>query len=165
MDQLTRKDLESLLLEKYGTLVSLYLPTGWADDVKVQGRIRLRNLIKKATDMLSMSDLRAPELSDLLAPARRLLDDALFWQYQYQGLALFISPRGMRVFRLSLPFGEQVFMAGRFHRRPCSPSSPRTGISFSWPLTSRIPGSCTATATASNPSSWTRQPASRRPWA
>jgi hypothetical protein len=121
MDPISKDDLKSLVQEEDGTLLSLFMPTVKAGDEKLQEPIRLRNLIKKAWEMLPESGLRSPELAALLDPVQALLDDALFWQHQDEGLALFVSPRGMRTFRLPLPFGEQVFMSGHFHVKPLLP--------------------------------------------
>jgi hypothetical protein len=52
-----------------------------------QAPIRLKKLLRQATDALKSNGVRAPEIDRLLAPLRGLLDDRLFWQCQSDGLA------------------------------------------------------------------------------
>lgn len=57
----------------------------------------------------------------LLEPARALLHDSIFWQYQADGLAAFIAPELMRTFRVPLHCDELVVVASRFHLKPLLP--------------------------------------------
>jgi hypothetical protein len=70
----------------------VFLPTHRAGREVEQAPIRLKNLLRQATDALTFDGVRARESDRLLAPLRRLLDDRLFWQYQSDGLALFSRP-------------------------------------------------------------------------
>lgn len=121
MDLISNDDIKSLMLEKDGTLLSLFMPTVKVGNEKLQEPIRLKNLIKKAWDLLPVSGLRSAELSALLEPIVALANDVLFWQYQDDGLALFVSGKGMRSYRLPLAFDEQVILSGRFHIKPLLP--------------------------------------------
>jgi hypothetical protein len=57
-------------------------------------------------------------VEELLQPARRLLDDSSFWQYQAEGLAVFLAAGTLRTFRVPVPFAELVVVAPGFHVKP-----------------------------------------------
>jgi hypothetical protein len=59
-----------------------------------QDPIRLKNLLRQATDALQADGVRAPMLHSVLAPLRRLVNDGLFGQHQSDGLALYSRPGG-----------------------------------------------------------------------
>jgi hypothetical protein len=84
VDVVRRTDLRRLALGRRGPCVSVFLPTHRAGPEVQQGPIRLKNLLRQATEVLKSDGVRAPEIDRLLAPLRGLLDDRLFWQYQSQ---------------------------------------------------------------------------------
>ncbi|HNY64833.1 MAG TPA: hypothetical protein PKM41_05305 [Deltaproteobacteria bacterium] len=118
MDRLTKADLQELILAQDSVLISIYMPTERTVDLTSQGPIRLKNLIKKAWEQQPASGLRAAGFRELLRPAEGLLDDSLFWQYQDEGLALFLSREGMRSWCLPIRFSEEVVVSGHFQIKP-----------------------------------------------
>jgi hypothetical protein len=116
-----RTDLQRLALAWQGPCVSVFLPTHRAGREVEQAPIRLKNLLRQATDVLNSDGVRTPEIDRLLAPLRRLLDDRLFWQYQSDGLALFSRPGWWRFFRVPLDLPELAVVADRFHVSPLLP--------------------------------------------
>src|SRR5262245_38601884 len=104
MDLFTRDDLRALLAQRPGPCVSLFLPTHRGGSA--QDPVRFRNLLATAGDRLLTSGVRAAEARELLAPAQLLLGEPLFWKNQCDGLALFLTPDFLRVYRLPLPLGE-----------------------------------------------------------
>jgi len=99
----------------------VFLPTHRAGHEVEHSPIRLKNLLRQATDVLKSDGVRAPEIGRLLAPLWRLLDDGLFWQYQSDGLALFSRPGWWRSFRVPLELPELARVADRFHISPLLP--------------------------------------------
>jgi Bacterial archaeo-eukaryotic release factor family 3 len=118
VDVVRRTDLQRLALGRRGPCVSVFLPTHRAGREVEQAPIRLKNLLRQATDVLKTDGVRAPEIDRLLAPLRRLLDDRLFWQYQSDGLALFSRPGWWRSFRVPLDLPELAVVDDRFHVTP-----------------------------------------------
>src|SRR5207237_6241515 len=94
-----RNDLDQLLAFDKRPAVSIYLPTHPAGREVRQDAIRLRNLLSTAAKRLE-AEHRPPELSELLDPARRLVDDEEFWRYQACGLGVFLAPGFHRVHKL-----------------------------------------------------------------
>jgi Bacterial archaeo-eukaryotic release factor family 7 len=121
VDVVRRTDLQRLALPRHGPCVSVFLPTHRAGREVEQVPIRLKNLLRQATDVLKTDGVRAPEIDRLLAPLRGLLDDRLFWQYQSDGLALFSRPGWWRSFRVPLHLPELAVVADRFHISPLLP--------------------------------------------
>ena len=121
MDAIRRTDLQRLAVGRQGPCVSVFLPTHRAGREVEQAPIRLKNLLRQATDALKTDGVRAPEIDRLLAPLRRLLDDRLFWQYQSDGLALFSRPGWWRSFRVPLDLPELAVVDDRFHVSPLLP--------------------------------------------
>jgi Bacterial archaeo-eukaryotic release factor family 7 len=121
MELLSRAEFEKLIKEPEGLCVSIFLPTHWAGTQTRQDPIRLKNLLREAEEQLLAKGLRLPEADELLAPARELLDDSVFWQHQSDGLAVFLSPGVFRYYRLPLNFGDLVIVADRYYLRPLLP--------------------------------------------
>jgi Bacterial archaeo-eukaryotic release factor family 7 len=121
VDVVRSTDLQRLALGRHGPCVSVFLPTHHAGREVEQAPIRLKNLLRQATDALKSHGVRAPEIDRLLAPLRGLLDDRLFWQYQSDGLALFSRPGWWRSFRVPLDLPELAVVDDRFHVTPLLP--------------------------------------------
>ena len=119
MDLLTRDDLKSLLADRPGPCLSLFMPAHRGGSE--QDPIRFRNLLAAAEDRLITSGMRPPPARELLAPARALLDAPLFWKEQCDGLALFRSADELRAYRLPLPLEERLVVGERFSVRPLLP--------------------------------------------
>lgn len=140
MDIFSREDLSGLLQDCGFPRVSLYLPTHWRWNDNEQDPIRLKNLLRRAEENLSAGGgapaavpSRRPRATSSdtppwLEPAFRLSDDQLFWRRQGDGLALFLSPSGLKLWRLPLAFEEKVVVNDRFHIRPLLPLFLNDGI-------------------------------------
>ena len=122
MDLLARRELEGLILEREGPCVSIFLPTHRAGAETQQDPIRLKNLLGEARERLvAAKGVRPTEADEVLRPARGLLSDDIFWRYQDDGLALFLSPGAFRSYRLPLGFEELAVVADRYHLKPLLP--------------------------------------------
>ena len=77
----TRHDLKVLLQEQDDLRVSIYMPTRRAGREIRQNPIRFKNRLKRAEAGLWSAGLRVAEIEELLAPARRLQGDPLYWQH------------------------------------------------------------------------------------
>lgn len=84
-----------------------------------KNRIRLKNLIRDAEEQLSARGEK--KLDELLAPARRLLEDLSFWQHSGDGLAIYLARGAARHFRVNEPLPELAVVGDRFHFAPLLP--------------------------------------------
>lgn len=119
MDLFTRADLRTLLEEREGPCVSLFMPAhrGGAE----QDTVRFRNLLGQAEERLGAHGLHAPEARTFLAPLHSLLADVSFWPNQCDGLAVFAARDFLRVYRLPWAFREELEVGGLFHVAPLLP--------------------------------------------
>jgi hypothetical protein len=86
-----------------------------------QDRIRWRKLLVETERALGADGARKVETRELLRPARELLDEARFWQYQSDGLAMFSGPGWSRFFRVAVPLPELGVVGRRFVIGPLLP--------------------------------------------
>jgi hypothetical protein len=128
MDLFTRDDLKTLLAEHRSPCISLFMPThrGGAEE----DPIRWRKHLAEAEERLVKAGWRTAEVKELLAPGRRLLDDMTFWKNQSDGLAAFVAPQFLRLFRLPLAFKDLVVVANRVYITPLLPLLSGNGRFF-----------------------------------
>ncbi len=131
MDTLSKRELEVLTEVPEGPCVSLFLPTHRAGTQIQQDPIRLKNLLGEARESLvETKGLRTTEADEILEPAQDLLSDAVFWRYQGDGLALFLSRDTFRYYRLPLSFEELAVVADRYHLKPLLPLLSDDGLFY-----------------------------------
>jgi Bacterial archaeo-eukaryotic release factor family 3 len=121
VEVLSRNDLEMLVQHPSSPCASLYMPTHRSGPETQQNPIRLKNLIRQADQRLVGTGMRRRDASEVLRPARELIEDEAFWRYQGGGLALFLRTEWFRWYRLPLTFEELVVVSDRFHVSPLLP--------------------------------------------
>ena len=121
MDLITKEELSTLLASQEGPHVSIFMPTERRGAETQQNPIRLKNLLREAHGLLEDKGMANGGADELLAPARRLIDDFDFWQHQEDGLALFVTDGLVRSYRLPLRFTELAAVEDRFHLKSLFP--------------------------------------------
>lgn len=127
MDIITRQDLRNLMGAKTGWYISIYLPTIKGSKEAHQNPIRFKNQIKQAEERLLKTGMARMETEKLIKPLRTLLQDDIFWSFQDDGLAVFLSPDTFRYYRLPLSFQNLTVVNYRFHLKPLLPLFSREG--------------------------------------
>ena len=117
MSNLPRSELQTLLQHTSYPSVSIYLPTHRGRADSKQAMIRFKNLLTQVEDELR-TQYRRPEVAELLAPGRKLLEDTLFWLGTGEGLAVFISRGLFQTYRLGQEFVESATVGDRFDIKP-----------------------------------------------
>jgi hypothetical protein len=113
------QELQELMKDTEGPAISIFLPTHEVSPPQDrQDQISLKNALSRAELLLQEHDLDGKMSSQILQPAYDLLEDALFWQYQKQGLAIFLSPSVQRIYRLPVAFQPQVVVNSHFQITP-----------------------------------------------
>jgi hypothetical protein len=134
MDIVTREDLKQLVERQEGPCVSIYQPAHRAGpdtrSYAQQDPVRFKNLLREAEQRLRAGGVAAPAAAELLQSSRRLLDDPVFWQYQADGLAVFVAQGAMRTFRVPVGFEELVVVAPSFHIKPLLPLLTGDGLFY-----------------------------------
>lgn len=118
MDHITRQDLKSLSEHTADTCISGFLPMERAGKETRQNPIRVKNMLREATEQLMAKGMPESEIESLLKPVQALLDDYAEWQGQSDGLAIFRSPTVFQTFRLPVSFDELLVVSRRFHLKP-----------------------------------------------
>lgn len=127
MDILNPTDLKSLIAQQGKWCVSLYMPTHRLGREQQQDPVRLKNLLAEAETKLLANGLRRPKVQKLMQPAEELLWEKDFWQYQSDGLAMFLSNDFFVKYRLPTPFEELLLINKSFHTKPLYPLLNRIG--------------------------------------
>ncbi|PPD57598.1 hypothetical protein [Dehalogenimonas etheniformans] len=129
MDVLRKADLLTLLQKPDGPAVSIYMPTHRVADMEGDPLL-LRHLLDDAETKLTQMGLKTAEARNLLSPARELLRDALFWQHQEEGLALFISRNSFSHFNLPFEVAETAVASGEYFIKPLLPLVINDGVYY-----------------------------------
>ncbi|MEM6473326.1 MAG: hypothetical protein AAF802_27455 [Planctomycetota bacterium] len=97
-----------------------------------QGRIRLKNLLKQATEKLSAAGFD----DSMLQPLHAKVDDDGFWQQQGDGLAIYLSDDSCEMLRLNRRVDDVVVVTGSFYIQPLIRESNDSGryfvLALSW---------------------------------
>lgn len=118
---LTNENLAELIGKQRHWCVSLYMPTHRSLPEAKQDPIRFKNLLRSAAGELEAKGLRSSEIEEFLKPAQTLLGEPLFWRYQSDGLAAFLSTNEFRNYRLPISFQELAIVGEHFHTKPLLP--------------------------------------------
>ena len=119
MKLISVEEFQHLLEQPDGVSISIYMPTETSGKETQQNTIRFKNLVRRADQTIVEQGLmRAREARDLLRPVQELIDDVPFWQHQREGLAVFVSPKLFRRYRVPIRFRELVEVENRFHLKP-----------------------------------------------
>ena len=111
-------DLDSLLTERGDGHISIYLATTPVSTEIDASLIELKNLTSEAVRRLGAAGTDKGVIKAVEEMLEELLDDAAFWSTQANSLALFVTPMGIRTFRLPNRIGSSVHVADRFHVKP-----------------------------------------------
>lgn len=118
MTVFSRQELEELVSSTAEPCVSIYMPTHRLGAETRQGPIRLKNLTREAERQLTGGGIPPRQARELLGPIEALQEDALFWSYQSDGLAVFSSAGLFRCHSVPATLNELVVVSRRFHVKP-----------------------------------------------
>jgi hypothetical protein len=121
MTLLQRRDIRTLAGAHEEGALSLFMPTHRASDEIEQDPILLKNLIDQAEEELQAQGIGVATIDEILEPIRALVPNRLFWEYQWDGLAIFRTTDETYLYRLPLDFEPLVVAAERFHLKPLLP--------------------------------------------
>jgi hypothetical protein len=117
MNVITWTDLRQLADAPGPLCISLYLPAHTGAESR-QNPVRFKNLLREAEDRLAEREVGKPTAQDLLAPARRLLQDTAFWSERAHGLAVLIDQQGARIWHLPFACADTCVVGNHFHVMP-----------------------------------------------
>jgi hypothetical protein len=121
MDTFSAQDLKALIKNRNDYCLSIYLPTyRYGPEVR-HNAVRFRKLIDVSWQLLMKGGMKGSTADTFIAPARQLLQNASFWEHPADGIALFLSKKVFRYFRVPSQLREQVLIAQEFFIRPMIP--------------------------------------------
>ncbi len=118
VDYFGRDDLRTLLEEREGPAISMYVPTERSSSEAETNRLRYRAALDRARDLLGTAEGSNGAGESLTAELEPLTREEEFWRYQSGGLAVFASPAVQRLYRLPADLPDLVVVAPTFHTRP-----------------------------------------------
>lgn len=127
MENLTLDQLKSLAQRIQNPCISIFLPTHRAGQDTGQDPIRFKNLLREAERRLLDNGMGRRKAATFLQPAQALVDDTLFWSYQYDGLAVFIAADDLHYYRLPFRVEELLIIARSYYVKPVLPLFTNNG--------------------------------------
>jgi hypothetical protein len=114
----TASEIAALLDERDPASVSIYQPTGALPQESDANRIEFKNLGAAAITQLEAHDADRATVTAVREHLDDLLDDDEFWELMASSLAVFVTPRGVRTFRLPNRLSRMVEVSDRMHVKP-----------------------------------------------
>jgi hypothetical protein len=118
VDYFGREDLRTLLQERRGPAISIYVPTERSSSESETNRLRYRAALDRARQLLPSADGGDGDGAAVAEALEPLTQDEEFWRYQSDGLAVFASPDVRCLYRLPSAMPDLVVVASTFHTRP-----------------------------------------------
>ncbi|MBA4000486.1 hypothetical protein [Brevundimonas sp.] len=118
IDLPTVSDISILAGERAEACVSIYLETTPLSQQTDAARITLGNLWRDAEAQLRDNGFDKKHLAAMAEHVDDLREDDGFWRLQANSLAVFVTPDGMRTFRLPNQLTSLVQVSDRFHLKP-----------------------------------------------
>jgi hypothetical protein len=126
----TRPEIAALLDERDPASVSIYLPTSPLPQDADADRIEFKNLATAAVGQLEAAGADRATVAGVREHVDDLLDDDAFWTRMAASLAAFVTPSGVRTFRLPNRLTSMVEVSDRMHLKPLlrSVTFPQTAV-------------------------------------
>jgi hypothetical protein len=118
---LSKEELKRLTEKPEPPCISIFLQTHRSGKEVERDPIQLKNLLRQARERLLASGHRATKVREVLEPAEKIFTKEFFWSYPSDGLALFLSPRGIRYYPVPIDFRELLVVGDQFHVKPLMP--------------------------------------------
>ena len=118
---IAKDDLQKLMQVRDQDCISIFMPTHPETSQAEQDQIRYKNLIRQAEKDIKETGMAPKSMNPVIEQGRRLLQEASFWRYAADGLAVFMSEELFLPYRLPLKFEELLVTATRFHIKPLLP--------------------------------------------
>lgn len=117
---ITKEELLQLADVHETHCVSIYLPTHRSGEESLlrKDALQLKNLLKEASTNLEERGLSENEISELLQPAKALIDDPMFWRHQSDGLALFLTEHQFKYYTIPISFEAYSYISSELYLKP-----------------------------------------------
>ncbi len=116
MQTIDLKLLKELTAIQDEPCISIYMPTHRIHPANTTDPISFKNLYKKTVQYIKDNELHEHE--KLIRPLEKLIDDKNFWDYNDEGLAIFVSSQDTQILRLPEKVQEITCVADSFCVKP-----------------------------------------------
>jgi hypothetical protein len=117
-DPIRPSTLNDLAAIEQQTCISILMPTHTTGRETRQDPVRLANLLDQVQGQLKEQGMHREEIEALLQPARDVVDQASFWQFQGASLAVYLAAGVVHLLRLPDAVDESVMIGPRFNLKP-----------------------------------------------
>ncbi|TVP72582.1 MAG: hypothetical protein EA339_06215 [Rhodobacteraceae bacterium] len=114
----TQAEIGQIVAARGEALISIYLKTTPETQHIDAARTRLKQLTNDAVAQLEEVGVAKRTIWPIEEQLHDLMDDDDFWRTQANSLAIFVTPDGLRSFRLPNHLTEMVQVSDRFHIKP-----------------------------------------------
>ncbi|MCH8568816.1 MAG: hypothetical protein LAT67_11150 [Balneolales bacterium] len=130
MERLSIDYLKKLHAHESEHCISLYMPTHKVGNEVRQDKIRFKNLLNQAVELLKNKGLRDAEIDDLMKPLEEFRDESPNWQKLSDGLVIFRSKSHFEVNQFPQNFSELLVVGHRYHLKPLLPLLNGDGLYY-----------------------------------
>lgn len=130
MNEMTPSEFQRLMAHREPWSVSILMPGHVAGPEVRQDAIRLKNLLNSAQEQLKKASGNKVDGRVRIEPIRPLVDEMASWGSQSDGLAIFSSAEGYKMYMLPVPLEEAAIVDERFHLKPMIPIVAEDGTYF-----------------------------------
>ncbi|HLS00803.1 MAG TPA: hypothetical protein VK054_02295, partial [Beutenbergiaceae bacterium] len=114
----SRADIDLLANVRQPNCVSIYTPSGPLPEDGERARIELKNQLRDVVSQFEAANADKSVVEHVKDTVDTLLQDTMFWQYQANSLAIFITGDSFETYRLPNRFTATVDIADRFYIKP-----------------------------------------------
>ena len=118
MNIFRRSDIEEIAKFRQPNCISILMNPHKVPTDRKKDRLIFKNFVDQAEHYLKQKDMRPNDRQSLLAPAKKLLADPMFWTYQATGLAVYLTSDWHRIYRLPIAVGESARIEHTFNVKP-----------------------------------------------
>jgi hypothetical protein len=113
--------VDTLIADQSEICVTIYQDTHKMNSEAQQDPVRFKNQLKEAGEKMLAAGMDKQKTDELLEKAKAKTSGHKFWNYQDEGLALFISENTLELLQLPHKTGNKVRVEQEFYIRPLLP--------------------------------------------
>lgn len=117
MSLLTKSKFEELAAKRSHYCISIYIPTEREGDNK-KGILTLKNQLTEIKSHLEELGLKSAEISEYVAPIKKLLNDSDLWRHLSDSLCIFRNSTDFNYTTLPIEVSEFSMVSDRYHLLP-----------------------------------------------
>jgi hypothetical protein len=120
MEHMNNLNIDKLNNEKEENSITIYInsPEVDPDSKENENRIKLKNQIKEAKDILTQKDFKEEEAEEYLKPAYDILEDSQMLRNLWGGLSVFLNTHTFNYFNVLNNWNDFTYVGDEFYLAP-----------------------------------------------